>query len=131
MIFDQERTLKHINNAPNPNIIKIFFVIALNQPKTGIQGFNVNKNEFMYDLKLKRTTFFDSLRWLKENLLIQEIKQVNTSDFMANPYIVMNDGDRDARIAEWNRRLKLDTEKELANRKRKRLRELKKASNQQ
>lgn len=128
MVFDKERTLKHINNAPNPNIIKIFFVIALNQPQTGIRGFIINKNEFMYDLKLKRTTFFDSLRWLKENLLIHELKQVNESEFMANPYIVMNDGDRDARIAEWSRRLNLDMAREQRLREKKRLRELKKAN---
>ena len=44
---------------------------------------------------------------------------------MANPYLVMNNSNRDERIAEWNRRCQIDIQKELANRKRKRRLELK------
>lgn len=130
MIFDNRRSLRTINEAPNPIIIKIFFYIAFHQPEDGIKGFQISKKQLQYDLKLGRTVFFDALHWLKDNLCIQEIKQVETSDFMANPYIVMNNSDRDARIAEWSRRCKLDSEREQRLRKQRRLRELKKAAQQ-
>lgn len=130
MIFDNRRSLRTINEAPNPIIIKIFFYIAFHQPEDGIRGFQISKKQLQYDLKLGRTVFFDALHWLKDNLCIQEIKQVETSDFMANPYIVMNNSDRDARIAEWSRRCKLDFEREQRLKKQRRLRELKKAAQQ-
>ena len=130
MIFDDERTLRTINDAPDDHIIKIFFYLAFHQPQDGIRGFQVDKKQLQFDLKLGRTNFLVALRWLKENVLVNEIKQVETSDFMVNPYIVMNNGDRDARIAEWNRRCDLDREKDIRNRKRRR-REQSKKQNQQ
>ena len=130
MIFDDVRTLRTINDAPDDHIIKIFFYLAFHQPQDGIRGFQVDKKQLQFDLKLGRTNFLVALRWLKENVVVNEIKQVETSDFMVNPYIVMNNGDRNARIAEWNRRCDLDKEKNIRNRKRRR-REQSKKQNQQ
>lgn len=130
MFFDDQRTLRTINDAPNSHIIKIFFYLAFHQPQDGIEGYRIEKNQLQFDLKLGRTVFFESLHWLKDNIVIHEIKNVDHSDFMVNPYIVMNNFDRDARINEWARRLKLDDEKNRRNRKLKRLRELKKANQQ-
>ena len=59
-------------------------------------------------------------------IVIHELKLPDSSDFMANPYIVMNNGDRDARIAEWSRRIKLQDDKDKKNRERKRKSELRK-----
>ena len=42
----------------------------------------------------------------------------------------MNDGDRDERIKEWNRRCNLDSAREVRLRKERRLREAKKANKQ-
>ena len=50
---------------------------------------------------------------------------------MVNPFIVMNNGDREERIAEWNRRCNLDSARELRLRKERRSREAKKANQQQ
>ena len=130
MIFDDRRTLRTINDAPNSHIIKIFFYLAFNQPQDGISGLAIDKQQLQFDLKLGRTVFFESLHWLKDNLIIHEIKNVDHSNFMVNPYIVMNNGDRNARIAEWSRRLKLDDAKIKRNRELKRRRELKKANQQ-
>ena len=126
MIFDDIRTLRTINDAPNPNILKIFFYLAFHQPQDGITGYKIEKSQLQYDLKLTRTVFFDSLRWLKENLVVNELKLVGYSDFMVNPYIVMNNGDKDARIAEWNRRVRLEDDKIRKIRERKRRAQLKK-----
>lgn len=130
MIFDDERTLRTINDAPNAHIVKIFFYLAFHQPQEGIFGYKISKSQLAYDLKLGRTVFFEALRWLKNNLVIHELKFAFDSDFMVNPYIVMNNSDREARIAEWKRRLKLDDEKIKRNRELKRRRELKKANQQ-
>lgn len=123
MFFDDSRTMRTINNAPNSHIIKIFFYLAFNQPQEGIRGFRVNKKQLQFDLKLGRTVFFNALHWLKDNIVIHEFKFANDSDFMVNPYIVMNNGDREARIAEWNRRCKLEDDKIRKSRERKRLKQ--------
>ena len=130
MIFDDIRTLEKINEAPNPNILKIFFYLAFHQPQDGITGYRIEKSQLQDDLKLGRATFFNSLHWLKENLVVNELKLVLESDFMVNPYIVMNNCDRKARIAEWSRRVKLDYEKIKKNRDRRRREQLKKQNQQ-
>ena len=130
MFFDDERTLRIINDAPNAHIIKIFFWLAFHQPQDGIYGYKITKSQLAGDLNLGRTVLFDSLHWLKDNLFIQELKFIDESDFMVNPNVVMNNSDREARIKEWNRRCKLDIQRELRLRKEKRLREARKADKQ-
>ena len=88
------------------------------------------KQQLATEFNLKKSVIFSSLHWLEENILINEIKQVETIDFMANPYFVMSNSPRDERIAEWNRRCDIARDKKIATRKRKRLRELKKANQQ-
>ena len=130
MIFDDRRTLRTINDAPNPEILKVFFYLAFHQPQDGIRGYTIEKTKLIYDLKLSRTKFFNALHWLKENVVVNELKLAFESDFMVNPYIVMNNGDRDARIAEWSRRVKLDDAKIKKNRERRRREQLKKQNQQ-
>ena len=126
MIFDDRRTLRTINDAPQPEILKIFFYLAFHQPNEGIHGYVIDKTQLNYDLNLSRTKFFNALRWLKENLVVNELKLAFDSDFMVNPYIVMNNGDRDARIAEWSRRIRLYDANIKKNRERRRREQLKK-----
>ena len=126
MIFDDRRTLRTINDAPDDHIIKIFFYLAFHQPNDGIRGYVIEKSALAYELKLGRATFFNCLRWLNENTIVNELKMVGYSDFMVNPYIVMNNSNRDERIAEWNRRVHLEDAKIRKNRERKRRQQLKK-----
>ena len=126
MIFDDRRTLRTINDAPDDHIIKIFFYLAFHQPQDGIRGYVIDRTQLQYDLKLGRTNFLVALRWLKENTIVNELKMVGYSDFMVNPYIVMNNGNRDERIAEWNRRVHLADAKIRKNRERRRREQLKK-----
>ena len=130
MIFDDRRTLRTIEDAPDDHIIKIFFYLAFHQPQDGIRGYQIDKTQLQFDLKLGRTNFLVALRWLKDNLVVNELKLVEMSDFMVNPYIVMNNGDRDARIAEWSRRIKLYDANARKNRERRRREQLKKQSKQ-
>jgi len=126
MIFNDEKLIQLLKDAPNGSELKIFFYIALNQPLDGIRGFQTTKLQLQIDLNLNLATIFRALHWLEENILINEIKQVETVDFMANPHYVMNNSDREARITEWNRRCDIAINKKIAARRRKRLRELKK-----
>ena len=98
MFFDEIRTLRTINNAPNDFTIKIFLYLAINQPNDGISGYKIEKSQLQFDLKLGKSTFFNSLHWLRENLVVNELKLISESDFMVNPYIVMNNGDRDPEL---------------------------------
>ncbi len=126
MIFDDRRTLRTINDAPDDHIIKIFFYLAFHQPEDGTRGYVIDKTQLQLDLKLGRTNFLVALRWLKENTVVNELKLLEASDFMVNPYIVMNNSNRDERIAEWNRRVYLEDAKIRKNRERKRREQLKK-----
>ena len=126
MFFDDRRTLRTIEDATDDHIIKIFFYLAFHQPQDGTKGYVIDKTQLQFDLKLGRTNFLVSLRWLKENSIVDELKLLEASDFMVNPYIVMNNGDRNERIAEWSRRQHLYIEKTIRNRKRRRREQLKK-----
>ncbi len=126
MIFDDRRTLRTINEAPDDHIIKIFFYLAFHQPEDGTRGYVIDKTQLQFDLKLGRTNFLVALRWLKENTVVNELKLLEASDFMVNPYIVMNNGNRDERIAEWNRRIYLADAQIRKNRERRRREQLKK-----
>ena len=129
MFFNEDVLLKRIKDAPNGSEVKIFLYIALNQPTVGIRGFQTTKQQLSYDLNLKMPTIFNSLRWLKSEMFIQELKLVDCSDFMVNPLFMMNNSDQDARIKEWNRRCNLDSAREVRLRKERRRRELRKAKN--
>ena len=131
MFFNEDVLLNRIKDAPNGSEVKIFLYIALNQPTEGIRGFQTTKQQLSYDLNLKMPTIFNSLRWLKSEMFIQELKLVDCSDFMVNPLFVMNNSDQDERIKEWNRRQRLDTEREVRLFKEKRRRELKKQAQNQ
>ena len=130
MFLDKERLLKHVNNSPNGSELKIFLFIALNQPDDGIRGYITTKKQLSFDLKLKLPTIFKALRWLKDELLIHELKLAESVDFMVNPYIIMNNGDRDERIKEWSRRYRLDLEREQRLKKERRLRAFRKQKKQ-
>jgi len=132
MIYIEPRAFDMLSDAKSNTVFKIFLYIALKQPAEGVQGFAINKKELQADLNLKKSVFFRDLHWLKKNLLIQELKFIDHSDFMVNPYIVMNNGDREERIAEWARRQSLDIERERRLRKARRLKQLRdaKKSNQ-
>lgn len=128
VIFNDERLIPIIKDAPNGSELKIFYFIAHNQPSDGIRGFRITKIQLAVDLNLKLPTIFKAIKWLKDNLLIQELKLVEDSDFMANPYLVMNNSDRDERINEWKRRQRLDIQNEVRLAKQRRLRQLRKAN---
>lgn len=130
MISIDNSVWKLLNDAPNAYTIKIFFFIATNQPQDGIRGFRSTKIQIQIDLKENRTNVFRALKWLRENLLIQELKLADDFDFMANPYFIMNNSDRNERIAEWNRRCDLFIQRKNRLRKEKRLRELRNAKKQ-
>ena len=124
MTFNHERLISIIKDAPNGSELKIFLYIALNQPPDGIRGFRTTKIQLSFDLKLKLPTIFKALKWLEDNLLVQELKLAEDFDFMVNPRFVMNNSDYQERFAEWNRRCNLDSAREVRLRKERRIRKL-------
>lgn len=122
MLHIENRLWNILNDAPRPSIFKTFLYLALNQPDEGIRGFVIDKIQLAGVLNLSQPTLFRDLKFLRDNLLIHELKVLESVDFMVNPYLVMNNGDRNARIAEWSRRQRLDVERELRLRKDRRLR---------
>ena len=127
MISIDKSVLKLLNDAPNPSVYKIFLFIALNQPDECIYGFRFTKDDLIAHLNSSKTSIFRDLKWLKDNLLVQELKLAEDFDFMANPRFVMNNSDYNERFAEWNRRCNLDSAREVRLRKERRLRKLRNA----
>lgn len=113
-----------LRDAPDLLTVKIFFFIATNQPEIGLHGFQTTKIQLQIDLKSSQTSIFRSIKWLKENMLVQEVKLVEKSDFMASPFFIVNNSDQTARIAEWNRRKRLDIQRERRLKHERRLRQL-------
>ena len=129
MIFNDEKLIQLLKDAPNGYELKIFFFLAANQPKDGIRGFRTTKEFIAGELNIKRTAIFKAIKWLKSEILIQELKMAEDSDFMVNPYFVMNNSDFNERKNEWNRRQRLDIEREQRLKRDRRLREARKAKN--
>ena len=121
MISIDKNVFKLLNDTKNTSAIKVFLFIALNQPEEGIHGLKITKEELAGTLNLKRSTIFRDLKWLKDNLLIQELKFVDEFDYMANPHFVMNNSDFQERLNEWNRRCRLDIQHELELKRKRRL----------
>jgi len=130
LLHIENRLWNILNDAPRPSIFKTFLYIALNQPDEGIRGFIIDKIQLAGVLNLSQPTLFRDLKWLKDNLLVHELKLIENTDFMVNPYLVMNNADRDARISEWSRRQRLDVVREQRLRKERRLRQFRKAKKQ-
>jgi len=130
LLHIENRLWNILNDAPRPSIFKTFLYIALNQPDEGIRGFIIDKIQLADVLNLSQPTLFRDLKFLRDNLLIHELKLLESVDFMVNPYLVMNNGDRNARIAEWSRRQRLDVVREQRLRKERRLRQFRKAKKQ-
>ena len=121
MISVDKNVFKLLNGAPYDSAVKVFMFIALNQPEEGINGLKITKEELAVTLNLSKTYIFRDLKWLKDNLLIQELKFVDDFDYMANPRFVMNNSDFQERINEWNRRCRLDIQHELELKRKRRL----------
>lgn len=130
MLHIENRLWNILNDAPRPSIFKTFLYLALNQPDEGIRGFVIDKIQLAGVLNLSQPTLFRDLKFLRDNLLIHELKLLESVDFMVNPYLVMNNGDRNARISEWSRRQRLDVVREQRLRKERRLRQFRKAKKQ-
>ena len=130
MTFEINRMQNLIQEAPNSHIVKLFFYLAFHQPQDGIYGFETTKYQLIEDLKLCRTVFYESLHWLKREMLVQETKLFETVDFMVNPCVVMNNCDFQTRLNEWRRRCKVDIERENRLDEAKRRRALKKKNQQ-
>lgn len=108
-------------DAPNNSTVKVFFFIALNQPDEGVHGLRTTKEQLAGTLNAGKSSIFRDLKWLKDNLLIQEIKFVEDFDYMANPRFVMNNSDFNDRMNEWNRRCRIDIQHELDLKRKRRL----------
>ncbi len=124
MISIDKNIWKLLLDAPNAYTIKIFLWIATHQPDEGTHGYISNKLQLQINLQENRTNIFRALKWLEDNLLVQELKLAEDFDFMVNPRFVMNNSDYQERFAEWNRRCNLDSAREVRLRKERRIRKL-------
>lgn len=121
MISVDKSVFNLLNDAPCNSTVKVFFFIALNQPEDGVHGLRITKEQLAVSLNAGKSSIFRDLKWLKDNLLIQEIKFVEDFDYMTNPRFVMNNSDFQERMNEWNRRCRIDIQHELDLKRKRRL----------
>ena len=121
MISLDKSVLNILKDAPTGSTSKIFLFIALNQPEEGICGLRITKEKLAVALNAGKSSIFRDLKWLKDNLLIQELKFADDFDYMVNPRFVMNNSDPQARKDEWNRRCQLDIQHERELKRKRRL----------
>ena len=129
MVFIDKEVWKLLEDVPNASAAKLFLYIVINQPEDGIRGYKTSKIQLIVDMHSNRTSIFRDLKWLKDNMLIQELKLDDEFDFMATPYYVMNNTDRQIRIEEWRRRCRIDVLREVRLSKKKLRKELREAQN--
>ena len=114
MVNFSDRCSEFIKNNNVSSIVRIFFYIAFNQDTNGenvTSGFKCSRNFLCDELKLRKSTVWAALKYLEDELLVNEAIINGQTEFMVNPYFVMVGDDRDKRIAEWARRVNLDNEK--------------------
>lgn len=111
--FD-ERCNEFIKNMPTGSHIRIFFFLAINQPpdvENCVVGFKCSRKFIQDELKLRRPTVWAALKYLEDELLVNESIINGQTEFLVNPYYVMVGDDKQRRIDEWKRRVTLDNEK--------------------
>ena len=119
MVTYSERCIEFVKKHSTGSILQIFFYLALNQDLNNenvIGGFKCTKKHLEDELKLRKSTVWSALKYLEDELLVNESIINGQTEFMVNPYYVMVGEDRDKRISEWKRRVKLDNEKRRAKR---------------
>ena len=119
MVNYSERCVEFVKKHSTGSILQIFFYLALNQDSNSenvIGGFKCTKKHLQDELKLRKSTVWSALKYLEDELLVNEAIINGQTEFMVNPYYVMVGDDREKRIAEWKRRVTLDNEKRRAKR---------------
>ena len=119
MVTYSERCIEFVKKHSTGSILQIFFYLAFNQPSDVENcpvGFKCSRKFLEDELKLRKSTVWSALKYLEDELLVNETIINGQTEFMVNPYYVMVGEDRDKRIAEWARRVKLDNEKRRAKR---------------
>ena len=119
MVTYSERCIEFVKKHSTGSILQIFFYLAFNQPpdvENLSVGFKCSRKFLEDELKLRKSTVWSALKYLEDELLVNETIINGQTEFMVNPYYVMVGEDRDKRIAEWARRVKLDNEKRRAKR---------------
>ena len=119
MVTCSERCSEFIKNHNVCSVVRVFCYLAFNQPpdvENLSVGFKCSRKFLEDELKLRKSTVWSALKYLEDELLVNETIINGQTEFMVNPYYVMVGEDRDKRIAEWVRRVKLDNEKRRAKR---------------
>ena len=119
MVICSERCSEFIKNHNVCSVVRVFCYLAFNQPPDDeniVRGFKCTKKHLQDELKLRKSTVWSALKYLEDELLVNETIINGQTEFMVNPYYVIVGEDRDKRIAEWARRVKLDNEKRRAKR---------------
>ena len=114
MVNYSERCVEFVKKHSTGSILQIFFYLALNQDSNSenvIGGFKCTKKHLQDELKLRKSTVWSALKYLEDELLVNEAIINGQTEFMVNPYYVMVGDDKQRRIDEWKRRVTLDNEK--------------------
>lgn len=83
--------------------LKVFMLLAVNQ-KFEERGYITTKAAVQEKLGITKKTCIEAFNWLKENMVINEIRVNGCTEFMVNPRYVTVGRDKKAREKEWVKR---------------------------
>lgn len=83
--------------------LKVFMLLAVNQ-KFEERGYITTKQAVQEKLGITKKTCIEAFNWLKENMVINEIRVNGCTEFMVNPRYVTVGRDKKAREKEWVKR---------------------------
>lgn len=83
--------------------LKVFMLLAVNQ-KFDERGYITTKQAVQEKLGITKKTCIEAFNWLKENMVINEIRVNGCTEFMVNPRYVTVGRDKKAREKEWVKR---------------------------
>lgn len=83
--------------------LKVFMYLAVNQ-QFEERGFVTTKAAVQEKLGITKKTCIEAFNWLKENMVINELRVNGCTEFMVNPRYVTVGRDKKAREREWVKR---------------------------
>lgn len=83
--------------------LKVFMYLAVNQ-QFEERGFITTKTAVQEKLGITKKTCIEAFNWLKENMIINEMRVNGCTEFMVNPRYVTVGRDKKAREKEWVKR---------------------------
>ncbi len=111
-----EKMCEFLTRVSTGATVRVFLYIAHHQSYgvDGQFGYRCTHKYLRQVLNISKPTLWASLKWLKENYLVNEMEIDGATEFMVNPNYITVGTDKKARVREWSRRWELFHKRNIA-----------------